>query len=182
MPKSALFLVVFLFFTTFNFAQNTVPDSLQIKIPETWLGTWKGTMKLHYANGKTQEVATELRIQKTSDPSRWKWMIVYEEGTARQERPYELIAQNTAKGKYVVDEKNDILLDAYFADNTLMSQFEVQGNLLMTIERLEGDTLYFENIMAKTGKPNKSGGSSVDIPEVKSYPVVVMQRAALKKL
>ena len=178
--RNRLTTLIFLFFL-FPFSTAFSQDSLAVSLPETWLGEWKGEMHLFYANGKTQKVAVELHIQKTENKGKWAWAIFYGEGEEKQKRAYELLAINSLKGKYLIDEKNSILLDAFFADNTLMSRFMVMNNLIMTIYRMEGESLYFENISGKDNLPNISGGKD-DIPEVSSYPVSVLQRGILKKI
>lgn len=155
------------------------------EFPEHWQGHWKGTMQLTYSNGKTSTVNNELIIKDitTSQDSlpRYQWTIIYGEGEQRQERIYELLCLDKDKGQYLIDEKNSILLPAFFADQTLMSSFEVMGNYIVSTYRLEGDYLYFENISTNTKQSKVSGGQG-DIPAVTSYLIANFQRAKLEKI
>jgi hypothetical protein len=168
-----------LFFAHISIVFAQIPDSAQIKISAEWLGIWKGKMTLQYASGTSQVIDNELHIQKISDKL-WAWRIVYDDGKNRQERAYELLVINSLKGKYQIDEKNSIILNAYFADNTLMSVFTVEKNQIFTTYRLQNDTLYFENIMVRSDQPTMTGGQG-ETPKVESFPVRVLQRGVLKK-
>lgn len=161
-------------------AQNST-DSLKVQLPTAWIGEWAGKLDIVYSNGTKTSVPMQLLIKPTDSTDRWNWTIVYGEGDKRQDRKYQLLAKNSAKGWYQIDEKNGILLDAFFAQNTLVSMFEVEGNQLTSLERLEGNKLYFEIYMSVVKAPNVSGGTSKDIPPVKSFPVRVLQKAVLKK-
>jgi len=175
-----VFLFIFIFFFCNQIIFSQVPDSLQIKLPETWLGTWQGQMILTYASGKSMEIEVGLEIKKMENQVRWNWKIIYDDSKNRQERAYELIAINSKLGKYAIDENNSIVLDAFFADNTLSSVFNVENNLIFTTYRLQGDTLYFENTMVKKDKPKITGGKEGN-PKVDSFEVLVLQRGILKK-
>lgn len=150
-----------------------------------WQGHWKGTMQLTYSNGKTSTVNNELIIKDITSSqdslSRSQWTIIYGEGEQRQERAYELICLDQDKGQYLIDEKNSILLPAFFADQTLISFFEVMGNYIVSTYRREGDYLYFENISTNTKQTKVSGGQG-DIPTVTSYLITNFQRAKLVKI
>ncbi len=157
-------------------AQNT---------PEHWQGHWKGTMQLTYSNGKTSTVNNELIIKKITSSkdslARYQWTIIYGEGEQQEERTYELLCLDKDKGQYLIDEKNSILLPAFFADQTLMSFFEVMGNRILSTYRQDSDYLYFENISINTKKSELSGGKG-DIPVVLSYHIANFQRAKLEKI
>lgn len=174
MYKIALLILIIIFSQNFSLAQED-------KFPQDWLGVWKGTMTLDYSSGKYQEIACEVHIKTTDSTNVWKWIIVYGEGDKRQERKYELIAKDLEKGIYVIDEKNSIILDAFYANNTLISQFEVQNNLITSTYQKSGDIIYFQNLASKTKEPNKTGGKN-DIPEVISYPVTSIHRAKLERI
>lgn len=170
-----------LFFVCPAILGQNLTDSTHIQISTDWLGVWKGNMSLVYSNGKSQNIAYQIHISKSDTSQRWFWTIVYGEGKDKQERKYELLAVNSNLGKYAIDEKNSIILDAFFADNTLACHFLVEKNRIMTFYRLENAQLYFENWMVKDENPNKTGKGAKDIPEVLSFPFKVMQRAVLKK-
>ncbi|GAB4395784.1 MAG: hypothetical protein OHK0053_06470 [Microscillaceae bacterium] len=156
-------------------------DSLTIQIPDIWLGHWQGEMTIDNGRGPVMQVAVALQIEaRTADT--WQWQIRYGEGDSAQVRNYSLKARNAALGQYLIDEHNSIVLPAFFAQQTLISFFEVQDNLIQTTYRLEGESLYFENAVAKRALSTLTGGKeSEDIPPVKTFPVVSLQRAKLQK-
>jgi hypothetical protein len=157
-------------------------DSTQVQIPLDWIGIWAGKLEISLSNGTKQTVPMQLHIAKHDSTDRWAWTIIYGEGEKRQERKYQLIAQNSTKGWYKIDEKNGIILDAFFAQGTLASTFEVENNLIMSLYRKAGKLLVFEIFMCVTKSPNLTGGNAKDIPPVKSYPVRTVHKASLKKL
>lgn len=169
-----IYLLFFLFIQMSGFSQKK-------DFPDNWLGTWKGTMEIQYSTGNYQEVACELYIEKTDTMDTWVWTIIYGEGETKQERKYELIAKDIEKGIYVIDEKNSIILDAFYANNTLISQFEVQNNLITSTYRKIDNIIYFQNLASNTKVSNKSGGEDT-IPEVSSFPISSLQRAKLLRV
>ncbi|NJL12113.1 MAG: hypothetical protein HC913_03285 [Microscillaceae bacterium] len=156
-------------------------DSLTIQIPEAWLGHWQGQMTIDNGRGPVMQVFVALHIE-ASTANTWQWQIRYGQGDSAQVRNYALKARNAHKGQYLIDELNSIVLPAFFTQQTLISFFEVQGNLIQTIYRLEGESLFFENAVAKMALSALTGGKeSEDIPPVRTYPVVSLQRARLEK-
>jgi hypothetical protein len=154
-------------------------DSLQIKIPQAWLGHWQGDMQMVYASGKVLQVKVELEIKQIS-PERWAWKIFYIDEKNRQERAYELFARNSQKGNYAIDEKNSIILEAFYSQNTLQCVFNVQNNMIYTVYRLENQTLSFENTMHKANQPLKTGGKG-EVPVVDSYTIFTHHKAVLRR-
>ncbi|NJO01219.1 MAG: hypothetical protein HC880_05520 [Bacteroidia bacterium] len=61
----------------------------------------------------------------------------------RPDFPVSFASGAPTQGKYRIDEKNGIILDASFLGNTLISRFAVENNLIMAIYRLEGQTFLF---------------------------------------
>ena len=162
------------------FAQQTL-DSMRIQLPTAWIGTWAGKLDIIASNGSKNSVAMQLIIAPTDSVNRWNWHIIYGEGDKKQDRKYQLISINPAKGWYKIDEKNGIFLDAFYANNTLANAFEVENNQLLTLLRGAGKALEFEIYMSVTKEPNLTGGT-LGIPTVKSFPIRVAQKAILKKV
>lgn len=98
--------------------------------PADWAGTWKGTCRLTPAYETVESFAASLTVGKTDRPDTLRWTIIYETDP-RDVRNYELIAVDAAAGRYVLDEKNGLLLDAVFSDGVLYSPFTI-GTLLIT--------------------------------------------------
>lgn len=147
--------------------------------PIDWVGEWEGRLEIFNVKGKSMDLYMGLNILPLEN-DRYTWTIIYGEGEKRQERKYELMPKDTAKGHYLIDEKNSIILDDFLLGNTLYSRFEVMENLLLTSYKLEGEILTFEVISGNLEPINATGGQD-SIPVVNSYNVFVMQRAELKR-
>ena len=150
-----------------------------VDFPKDWLGEWEGNLEVFNAKGKSMELYMGLNILPIEN-DRYTWTIIYGEGEKRQERKYELMPKDTAKGHYLIDEKNSIILDDFLLGNTLYSRFEVMGNLLLISYRLESETLNFEVVSGNLEPINTTGGQD-SIPIVNSYNIFVMQQAILKR-
>ncbi len=160
--------------------KNTFPDS--------WVGIWKGKLEIITAKGTMQTVDKELHIRKIENEKaedtlrKWTWKIVYRiSKDSTDERDYVLIEKDRAKGHYIMDEHNDILLDHYYIGGVLWSNFEVQGTGLTTISRIQRKKLIDEIIYGPTEPVQTTGGTSEEIPPVKSFAVKGVQRTVMRK-
>lgn len=152
--------------------------------PQSWQGTWRGTLQIHNAKGVAQTVPMAVEIAPTADSLRWRFALIYGEDTAKGRRAYDLLIVDRAKGHYVTDENNGILLDDYFLDGRLLSQFTVQGTRLVSSFERRGDELIFEIISGKDTAVRTSGGQKAageDIPPVQSFPIGTWHRAVLRR-
>lgn len=165
-------LLTLLFVLVFGFSQAQT-------FPEDYLGVYKGKLKITNPVGE-QEINMEFHLTKTDTIDVYNYILVYEVNGEPSPRNYTLKVKNKDKGEFIVDENNGILLDAKFVDNTLYSMFEVQGNMLVTTERFYEDSMDFEIIFSSTQKKS-SNSATDDVPEVTSYPVMVIQKAKLIK-
>ena len=158
--------------------------SLSVDFPKDWKGKWAGELKIFTGEGLKQTLPMELHILPLDSSENWSWTIFYGEDKVAGKRDYILQPKDVEKGIWQVDEQNSILLDAYLFDGKLFERFEVMGNLLTTTTELQGDKLVWEIISGSLTKTT-STGDTVDgtdtIPEVKSYPINVMQRAVLRR-
>ena len=156
----------------------------EFSFPESWKGKWRGDLEIFSRKGKVQTIPMELHILPLDSAEAWSWTIYYGEDKVAGKRDYILKPKDVEQGIYVVDEQNSILLDAYLFDGKLVERFEVMGSLLTTMTELRGDQLVWEIISGSTENLT-STGDTIDgtdtIPEVKSYPMMVMQRAYLKR-
>lgn len=169
------FLLTFLLSSLFTFSQEK-----ELQFPHDFFGIYKGNLKITNPKG-TQIIPMEFHLKATDSVGKYVYTLVYGEGEQRQERLYNLIAKNAGKGDYVVDENNGLLLDAKVVDNTLYSLFEVQGNLLTTVERFEKDRMFFEITFASKSQKQTTKTTDENATEVQSYPVLVVQKAELLK-
>ncbi|MBX7241575.1 MAG: hypothetical protein K1X92_07490 [Bacteroidia bacterium] len=177
-------ILILVFFYTINLVNAQQKDAF----PESWAGVWKGKLEIITAKGVVQTVDKELHIRKIENEKaedtlrRWTWKIVYRiNKDSTDERDYVLIEKDRAKGHYIMDEHNDILLDHYYLGGVLWSNFEVQGTRLTTISRMQGKKLMDEIIYGPTEPVQTTGGTSEEIPPVKSFPVKGVQRTVMKK-
>jgi hypothetical protein len=99
-------------------------------------------------------------------------------------RDYQLKVVDASKGHYIVDERNSILIDAYYRNGVLTSFFEVEKSFIISEYSKIGEEIHFDIISAKDS-PNLSGDQQVNgetIPEVSSFPVNGRQKAVLIKI
>ena len=169
-------LYFFLLISAVAFGQDQSADS--VVFPDDFFGRYTG--KLTIDNGSNvQEIDMTFELSATDQEDVYNYVLGYQGQPARQ---YLLKTVNAEKGVYQVDDQNDIILDARLSGWTLTSIFEVQGNLITTREEFFTDgRMIFEITMVQTAAPVLTGGTSDDIPEVKSYPIRVVQKAFLTR-
>lgn len=148
--------------------------------PDAYLGIYKGDLTISSVRGQ-QVIPMEFHLTATDSANTYNYTLVYGAGEQRQERLYTLIAKNAAKGDYVVDENNGIILKAKLVDNTLYSVFEVAGNLLTTTERFYKDAMDFEITFMPTAQKETTGEDKEGSAIVHTYPITTVQKAHLKK-
>jgi len=79
---------------------------------------------------------------------------------------------------------NYLKLETYLFGNKLLSQYTVMGNQITIMEEKRAHSIIFEVMMSKNEPVSITGGQKVegeDIPEVKTYPIKIYQKAVLKK-
>nr|HMQ50000.1 hypothetical protein [Saprospiraceae bacterium] len=155
--------------------------SAQVGLPENWLGSWQGELVIYDAQGERQRLPMELYIQ--PQDSSFTWHIIYGADKTAGLRAYLLRSVDTAKGHFVIDEQNGILLDAFLLGGQLISRFEVMGSLLQSRVEVVGDTLYYEIIYGGWDAIRQSGDTVMDgdsIPPVQSFLIQGRQYAVLK--
>ncbi len=166
-------------------AQNAL-DSVKMEnnFPLDWVGNWVGTLEITNVKGIAQRVPMELIIEKTDSNQRFRWAIIYGEDKKAGLRNYYLDIIDPKKGHYAVDEGNGIRLESYLLGNKLIASYVVEGNAMTVSEEKNGDQIVFEIIFWKDKPVSETGGKKVgeeDIPVVKTFPVVVHQRAILTR-
>ena len=149
------------------------------QINDAWLGIWKGELVILNDAGtdKMSSVHMELHISKTDSVNIYNWRIIYRD-SSKEDRKYLLRIVDKSKGKYIIDEKDGIMLEANLFESTLVSRFEVTGTLLDVSYKLDDDKIVFEVITSQL-KPTSTTKSNVDQVEVNSYTVTNIQKAYL---
>lgn len=99
--------------------------------PEDWAGSWKGECKISPAFEGVERFPVSLTIGPPSSSGALRWRIHYETG-GQGVRDYELQPAGDV-GRYVLDEKNGLKLDATFMDGTLYSTFSI-GTMLIVAQ------------------------------------------------
>jgi photosystem II stability/assembly factor-like uncharacterized protein/pimeloyl-ACP methyl ester carboxylesterase len=153
--------------------------------PQSWLGRWKGDATS--GDGvNAQKFTTELIIAATEKPDRFQWTLIYDGGSGHQERKYFLVAKDAAKGLYQIDEGNGIVLESRYIDGTLFSHFLVQGNRIITRDRLENfgtadEHISIEMITSVDAQASSTGGKEGS-PEVTTWSPSSIQKATLRRV
>ena len=164
---------------------NTVVIKRAEVFPQSWLGEYAGTLVISKAQGVIQEIPMRLNIKPTDSANTVTWNIIYGLDSLKGLRGYVLRTVDSKKGLYILDEKNSIAIESYLIGNKLFNNYSVEGNALLTTTEKVGDSLIFEIIFGKETPVSTTGGEKVkeeNIPLVKSYPVLLNQKAILKKL
>lgn len=155
-------------------------SSLYSQINDLWLGIWQGELTIESSPlGLRNSIPMELHVSKTDSAGIWNWRIIYEDST-QDDRRYLLKIVDEKAGKYVIDEKDGILLEANLFGNKLISRFEVMDVLLEITYTLDEEKIYFEVSSSKV-KPTSVTQSKAEQIEVKSYGVTGYQTAILHK-
>ena len=176
LTKNAMKYFIF-FFYFFLFSNSVFSQKSITSFPENAVGIYKGDLHISSARGN-QTIPMEFHLKATKDSLRYNYVLMYNNSP----RNYTLVVKDRIKGIYEVDENNGIILPSKFADNTLFSFFEVQGNLLSSRFAFYKDRLEFEILFTALKNKVKTGGKSEKIPEVFGYPITTVQKAILKKV
>ena len=192
---SCPYLLLFLIFLFGCSRMNTIPESPVSKLnpssipdsevfPDDWLGYWEGEVEIHDVNGMKQKIPIALDHQKTDTLGTYLWAIIYGEDPIAGRRQYYLKEIPNDPGHYIVDEKNTIILDHYFINGHLYSQFEVMGTHITSIMYKDGDAIHFDIISSDFEAVRITGDSMYleeKIPEVKSFKTKRLQTSILRK-
>ena len=76
------------------------------KFPASFTGHWQGELTWYKQNSKApQKVKMQLIIQPSDTTGQFTWQLIYGENN-KDNRPYLLKPVDTAKGHWIVDERN----------------------------------------------------------------------------
>lgn len=164
----------------YTLSAQTAHDSF----PESWEGKWQGQLNIFSQNGHAQNIPMQLWILGI-DSTTWTWTIIYGEDIEKGKRDYELKVVDKNKGHYQIDEKNSIVLDAYYIGGTLYEKFSVMGSMLQVSTRKESNNLIIEIQSGSEENFSTSGGSIIGkdtIPIVRSFQIRHVQKAVLSRM
>ncbi|NOQ70923.1 MAG: hypothetical protein GQ574_02915 [Crocinitomix sp.] len=152
------------------------------QISDKWEGHYSGELTSN-SKGGTNSYHMEIIFKQLND-STYNWTIVYGQDSLRQERKYLLRKIDTYQ--YTVDEQNGIVLSTNLIQNTFISVFEVQGNLIHATYTFKKNKIYFKltssSARTETGDIKPSEDNDESIPLVYSYASVAYQSAILKRI
>jgi hypothetical protein len=139
-----------------------------------WYGTWAGKLIITSEADKQSEVPVVFKIEPIKGSHDVVWALTYGQGDKATVRDYKLAPAGETPGRFRIDERNGVALDARLVNGVLYSQFEVGGHLLTARYELRGETLQFEVTSSKP-RAERTGG------KIQAYAVEVVQAAELRK-
>ena len=134
-------LIFFILFTLVKIgnAQLNKP----VNFPQSFIGKWKGKLQWMVAGKPTQTFTMQLNVLPTDTANQYTWQIIYGDA-GKDNRPYILKPIDTAKGHWIVDERDGIMLDSYVHDNSIKGAFTVQGNTIVDNYTVVGNKMNVE--------------------------------------
>lgn len=167
-------LLSLLFFSIAGFSQS-------ISFPDDFVGDWKGELLWYAGPGKEpRKVAMELRVHRTDSTHKFTWQQVY--GAASEDnRPYTLIAKDTAKGHWVIDENNGIVLDQFWMAGRFFGAFTVKSSTILNSYWIENGKMHIEFYTTSAKAIATTGKGDDETPAVDSYQVKGYQKAVLTR-
>lgn len=152
-----------------------------LDFPQNWLGHWEGELSWYAGNSNSpKKVKMQLKIQPADTLGHYTWQLIYGE-QSEDNRPYILKPVDAAKGHWVIDERNGIALDQFWAGPVFSGAFSIQGSTIVNNYRLEKDRLIVEFFSLQTKAVRQSGNGTPESPQVDSYAVRSYQKATLKR-
>ena len=173
---------ILLYFFSFLLIVTILPIRAQV-LPPSWEGKWTGTVDIWAYNQKTESFPMSLEI--TPRDTGWDYIIDYQKDPDRPDvRQYQLIVIDSAQSRLAIDEKNSIILDAYFNDDCLYTRFGGMNSDLIIRMCMENDVMDYEIISNFSDPIRVSGGQIIEqdtMPEITSYNLYHFMKAKLKK-
>jgi hypothetical protein len=157
------------------------PPAVEPAAFSDWFGVWAGRLKITPEKGEPRETTMMLELSPIGETGRFVFRITYGAGDSVQVRDYELVPKKDKPGRYEIDEKNGIKLEAKLIGGTLYSAFQVGDHVIQSKYERVGDVVRVETVAVgmKDAKGTKPTGGGA---EVKSFPVVTVQSAELKRV
>ena len=149
--------------------------------PLSFIGNWKGKMKWMVSGKGEQEFTMQLKIQAADSAGEYTWQMIYGDDN-KDNRPYILKPIDIAKGHWVIDENDGILLDSYVHGNAIHGAFTVQGNTIVDNYRVDKDSMFVEFFSIRLAEKKTSGKGTEDTPFVDSYKISSYQQGLLLKV
>ena len=173
--KKHILSLLFLLMASFVSAQSNEG------FPHSFTGNWKGKLKWMVSGKPEQEFTMQLKIQPADSAGAYTWQMIYGDDN-KDNRPYILKPIDIAKGHWVIDENDGILLDSYVHGNAIHGAFTVQGNTIVDNYRVDKDSMFVEFFSIRLAEKKTSGKGTEDTPFVDSYKISSYQEGVLLKV
>ena len=148
-------------------------------VPEQFAGDWQGEIAWYKQGSKLpQKFKMQLKVQPADTAGQYTWQIIYG-AKGEDNRPYILKGVDTAKGHWMIDEKNTILLDQYWIGHKFYSVFSVAPVMIVNSYWREGEKLMVEFVSFPLKPARVSGSGTEDAPTVESFDVRSYQKGIL---
>ena len=151
------------------------------QLPESWFGLWKGTIRIDGVARPSQSVDMSLEVTAIPKSSRVNWILMYVAQGKTDVRKYELALVPDQPGRFLMDERNGIVLDHSLVGNTLSSLFQVQNTLLHVSFQLEKDTMRV-TMSSYDAQAVRESGATTQETKVSSYPLKSVQQGTLRRI
>jgi hypothetical protein len=149
--------------------------------PQDFIGKWEGDILWYQSPGKEpKKIAMQLSILPADSAHKFSWHMIYGSPT-EDSRPYTLIAKDTTKGHWIIDEHNGIIIDEYWIAGRLTSMFTVQNSTIVNNYWIENGQLHAEFYTMSAKPIATTGKGDKEIPFVDSYQTKSYQKAILQK-
>lgn len=187
MKKSTFIFFIALLIHSFAIAQSnkkaaaSTSQTIDSGFPRNFIGHWKGKLNWMVAGKPAQQFQMQLIIQPADTAGQYTWQIIY--GTDNKDnRPYILKPADTAKGHWLVDERDGIILDSYLHGNCLQGAFTVMNNTVVDNYCIENGKMHVEFFSIKLSDKNQTGKGTDETPFVQSYRMGSYQKGVLTKI
>ncbi|MBT9546396.1 MAG: hypothetical protein IV090_13490 [Candidatus Sericytochromatia bacterium] len=139
------------------------------RFPEDWQGVWRGNCSNTGPGGKQTYAPVQMNLTILPQTNqRWQWKIEYISGE-KQVRDYLLKPVDAAKGHWLIDENNGILLDNFSINGGLILEAFTVGPTLIhgRHQRLDGNLLKVELTSYSLQGDRKSGAEPYPVSSLK---------------
>jgi hypothetical protein len=152
-----------------------------VGFPTSFIGHWKGTLQWMVVGKIKQSFTMQLIVKPTDSIGQYTWQIIYGD-SATDNRPYLLKPIDTAKGHWVIDETDGIVLDSYVFGNSIKGAFTVMNNTVVDSYTVDDNTMRVEFLSINLNKKNITGKGTAEVPFVDSYAVKSAQSGTLVRI
>lgn len=168
----------FLLYAVSKAQQGTVCTTA---FPKCFIGNWKGTLQWIVTGKPVQTFTMQLNILPADTAGQYTWQIIYGDDN-KDNRPYILKPVDSARGHWVVDEKDGIVLDSYVHGTCIQGAFTVHENTIIDNYCIENGKLKVEFFSIKLDDKKQSGKGTDETPFVNSYRISSYQTGLLERV